>query len=58
MQAKVHDLTKYIVLTYTYPILRKLKATFVFPSLHDKLFLKEILMEKATNTGHVAQDKT
>ena len=25
---------------------------------HDKLFLKEILMEKATNTGHVAQDKT
>ena len=44
MQAKVHDLIKYRVLTYTYSILSRFKETFWIPSfLHDQ-YAREVVV--------------
>ena len=54
MQAKEYEWLKYTVLTYTYQILSEFRAPKMAPFIpHDKFFVKEILSEKATNTGHI-----
>ena len=57
MQAEEHDLIKYTILAYIYLILSEFRAPKMAPFIpHDKFFVKEILSEKATNTGHINHD--